>query len=77
MQVQVYAILKDYFETEFAIPGTVGDIGELQARLVQENPAAAEILSVCRFAVHDRFINNDYKLQENDTVVILPPGSGG
>jgi len=38
---------------------------------------AEQLLNSCRFAVEEGFIDNEYKLKENDTVIIIPPASGG
>ena len=77
MKIQVFAMLKDYFEKEFFLPGKVSNIASLKARLVEHNPAAAGVLDICRFAVNDEFIDNNYQFSENDTICILPPASGG
>jgi molybdopterin synthase sulfur carrier subunit len=77
MKVQVFAVLKDHFDKEFEVTGTVKNIEALRTKLREINPACGGILDSCRFAVNDDFIDNDFKLQENDTIVILPPSSGG
>ncbi len=77
MKVKVFASLKDHFDKEFEVGGPVDNMDELRTRLLEINPSAADILNSCRFAVKDAFIDNDYKLQEHDTVIILPPASGG
>ncbi|MEO6000450.1 MAG: MoaD/ThiS family protein [Chitinophagaceae bacterium] len=77
MRVQVFAILKDYFDKEFELHENIHDMPALRERLIQFNPAAAGILNSCRFAVKDEFIDNDFQLAENDTIYIIPPGSGG
>ena len=77
MRVQVFAVLKDYFDKEFELQENIHNMPALMERLVQFNPAASGILNSCRFAVNDEFIDNDFQLQENDTIYIIPPGSGG
>lgn len=77
MKVQVFAILKDYFDKEFQVQETIPNTGVLKERLIRSNPSAAGILDICRFAVEDEFIDDQYQLQENDTIYIIPPGSGG
>jgi molybdopterin synthase sulfur carrier subunit len=77
MKVRVYAVLKDYFEQEFEIAGDIRNTEELMASLVAVNAGAEEILTGCRFAVDEDFIEKDYKLQGHETVIIIPPGSGG
>ena len=77
MNVRVYASLKDYFPQDFSLEGRAANTEELKARLLEMNGEAGKILEACRFAVGTDFIDHDFKLQENDTVIILPPGSGG
>jgi molybdopterin synthase sulfur carrier subunit len=77
MKVHVYAALKDYFQPEFEVEGRVRNIDELIARLLIINDKAGEMLSSCRFAVQEGFIDNAYNLYQNDTIVIIPPSSGG
>jgi molybdopterin synthase sulfur carrier subunit len=77
MKIHVYAGLKDYFTPEFELTGEVRNTEELKSRLLAINGRAEAILSFCRFAVEEGFIDNEFQLKENDTVIIIPPGSGG
>jgi molybdopterin synthase sulfur carrier subunit len=77
MKIHVYAALKDYFTPEFELAGEVRNTDELKTRLLAINGQAEVLLSSCRFAVEEGFIDNDFKLKENDTVIIIPPSSGG
>jgi len=77
MTIQVYAILKDYFNKEFTVDETAGNIEALNNILIERNPAAAAILSGCRYAVNDSFVDNHFQLQPNDSIHIIPPSSGG
>ncbi|MBS1664059.1 MAG: MoaD/ThiS family protein [Bacteroidetes bacterium] len=77
MTIHVYAKLKDYFEPEFELEETIGNTDQLQEALVRINGGASELLSTCRFAVREGFIDNTFKLEEHDIVVIIPPSSGG
>ncbi len=77
MKIHVYAKLKDYFDPEFELEEAIGNTDELQAVLVKINGSASELLSSCRFAVEEGFIDKDFKLKAHDTVVIIPPSSGG
>ncbi|UEG50101.1 MoaD/ThiS family protein [Ferruginibacter lapsinanis] len=77
MKVTVYAVLKDYFDKEFAITEPVGSIAELNEILLQRNAEAKNILPICRFAVNDTFVDNNFELQPNDNIDIIPPSSGG
>ncbi|MBC7915306.1 MAG: MoaD/ThiS family protein [Pyrinomonadaceae bacterium] len=77
MKIEVYAVLKDYFEKEFMVQQSFNDIKALKSFLIDKNPAAAEILNISRFAVDNEFVDNNYSLNKNDSISIMPPSSGG
>jgi molybdopterin synthase sulfur carrier subunit len=77
MKVQVFAGLKEYFDREFELDTNDLTVEELKGTLTQLQPSVTEILSSCRFAVDDSFIDKDYKLKKDDVVSIIPPSSGG
>lgn len=77
MKIEVFAALKDYFDSEFEITSNASSINALKALLVNLQPSAIDILNSCRFAVDDEFIDNDFQLQDSDTISIIPPSSGG
>ena len=77
MKIHVYAGLKDYFEPEFEVNEPVRNTDELKTVLLSYNEKAEAILSSCRFAVEEGFIDNAFALKDNDTIVIIPPASGG
>ncbi len=77
MTIQVYAILKDYFDAALTVDETVNNIEALNHMLIERNPAAAAILAGCRYAVNDTFVDAQFQLQPNDSIHIIPPSSGG
>ncbi len=77
MKIEVYAVLKDYFDKEFSMDAPVSTIAELKEMLIHQNADATTILQLCRFAVNDEFVNNDYELKPDDNIHIIPPSSGG
>jgi molybdopterin converting factor small subunit len=77
MKIYTYAALKDYFDKEFVVDEQFATVQELNNFLTQRNPAAAAILSACRYAVRDNFVTNDFGLSTEDTIHIIPPSSGG
>lgn len=77
VQVQVFAVLKNYFSTEFKLESSALTIEELKSEMEKINPSSKKILQACRFAVNDQFVTQEYKLNEHDKVVVLPPSSGG
>jgi molybdopterin synthase sulfur carrier subunit len=77
MKIQVFAVLKEYFDKEFEVADGIADVAALQTNLTQLNTQAAGILKLCRFAVNDEFVDQDYILTNNDTICVFPPSSGG
>ena len=77
MKIFLYAMLKDYFDHEVWMQEPVRTVEELKDRLLLQNENARDLLDNCRFAVNDRFIDNNYIFQSHDVVSILPPASGG
>jgi hypothetical protein len=77
MKIHVYAGLKDYFLPEFEVTEEVLNTDQLRACLLAINAQAAKLLATCRFAVEDGFIDNTYKLKAHETVIVVPPSSGG
>ena len=77
MTIEVFAVLKDYFDKEFQLQSSAKNIAELKLQLSLQNPEAANVLELCRFAVCDEFVDPDYSINTNDTICIIPPSSGG
>jgi molybdopterin synthase sulfur carrier subunit len=77
MKIQVFAVLKEYFDKEFELGDDIKDIAGLQSHLSGLNTSAEGILQICRFAVHDEFVDQNYTITKNDTICIFPPSSGG
>lgn len=77
MKIQVYAVLKDYFEKEFTLTNSLSNINALRTFLIDKNPEAEQVLNISRFAVENEFVGNDYSLKQHDSISIMPPSSGG
>ena len=77
MTIEVFAVLKDYFDKEFQLQSSAKNIAELKQQLAAQNPEAANVLELCRFAVRDEFVDQNYPLTTHDTISIIPPSSGG
>jgi molybdopterin synthase sulfur carrier subunit len=77
INIQVFAVLKDYFENEFSISVSENSIRGLKVALETKNPEAKKIIPSCRFAFNEQLISDDYKLNNNDKIIVLPPSSGG
>ena len=77
MKVQVFAALKEHFDKEFEVNAQFENTEELRNFLIDLRPETTAILNSCRFAVNDEFVDMNFKLNANDTIVIIPPSSGG
>jgi sulfur-carrier protein len=77
MKVQVFAGLKDYFDPVFEVGQKVQSVDDLKQELIRLEPTSAALLQSCRFAVNDDFVDDDFDLTASDSVIILPPSSGG
>jgi molybdopterin synthase sulfur carrier subunit len=77
IQIQVFAALKDYFKSDFEIIASINTVHELKEELEKLNPRSKKVLQASRFAINENFVSQEYKLNENDKVVVLPPSSGG
>jgi len=77
MRIFVYAGLKDYFLAEFELTEEVLNIEQLKACMLAINDQAAKLLVACRFAVEEGFIDNTYIFKAHETVIVVPPSSGG
>ena len=77
MKIQVFAILKDFFKKEFELKAKITTISDLRRHLSAVNPDAAAVLKLCRFAVQDEFVTDQYQLTGNEHIVVIPPSSGG
>ena len=77
MKIEVYAVLKDYFDKEFSIDAPISTVAELKEMLIHQNADAINVLKLCRFAVNDEFVQDNYELKPDDNIHIIPPSSGG
>lgn len=77
MRIQVFAVLKTFFKKEFELKARINTIAELRTHLRVVNPDAEAILELCRFAVLDEFVTDQYILTGNEHIVVIPPSSGG
>ncbi|HEX8549077.1 MAG TPA: MoaD/ThiS family protein [Cytophagaceae bacterium] len=77
LKLKFFAAMKDYFEEDLEISLSEPNLVELRKDLVSRSPGTQELLSSCRFAVNDNFVNQNHVFSENDLVLVLPPSSGG
>ncbi len=54
-----------------------GRIGELRELLKNRHPDVAGLIDMVRFAVNEEYVKEDYVLEGNEQVAVIPPVSGG
>ncbi len=54
-----------------------GNIRELRELLKKRYPELGNLWDSVRFAVNEEYVDEDYKLSDNDRVAVIPPVSGG
>lgn len=77
MKVEVFAVLKDFYDKRFTVDAALQDIDALKRYLIARNPEAASVLNACRFAVNDELVSSHYNLKADDNISVIPPSSGG
>ncbi|MDX2189720.1 MAG: MoaD/ThiS family protein [Bacteroidota bacterium] len=77
VKIKVFAVLKDYFPEEFEATLEKNTCQGIIEALSQLNPSSASILTSCRFAIGDSFINQSFQIPNQSTLFVIPPSSGG
>ena len=72
-----YGIAKDILASkEMEVEYDVNSVKELKDKLYSDYPDLEKLRSIA-FAVKEEYQADDYQLNENDEVVIIPPVAGG
>ncbi|WP_262248563.1 MoaD/ThiS family protein [Parapedobacter soli] len=77
IKLEFYAALKDHFPAWMEVDDTLKDVRALRKYLVDRDMSASVLLAQCRFAVDDTFVDEGHALRAGDTVLVIPPSSGG
>ncbi|WP_422353920.1 MoaD/ThiS family protein [Roseivirga pacifica] len=75
--VTAFGIAKDILnkkQTEIEYSGTT--VADLRQQLIERFPEFAKLASL-KFAVNTDYVSDDFVLNSNDEVVLIPPVSGG
>ncbi|MBS4041788.1 MAG: MoaD/ThiS family protein [Flavobacteriales bacterium] len=75
MNILLFGILSEYISKEQVPWETFKTVGELELFLRNQFPIIQNI--PIQFAVNQQMVSLDYKLNENDELVLMPPFSGG
>ena len=77
-KLTAFGIAKDILKTNslHLEAAEVNDIGTLKNYLCQHYPEFNKLRKIS-FAVNEEYQDDQFPLQENDEVIILPPVSGG
>ena len=78
IKITAFGIAKDILSTnslDLEVADTVS-IGSLKALLCEQYPAFTKLRKIS-FAVNEEYQKDDFSLQENDEVIVIPPVSGG
>ncbi len=77
VKLRYFSVLKDRLGKEEEILDFSGTIGELRKLLRNRYPEMSELWNNVRFAVNEEYVDDGYKLSDNDRVAVIPPVSGG
>ncbi len=77
MELLFFAALKDHFPQSQKWESGIPTVGDLREQLSTQQPEAAELLRISRFAVNQVIVEDDHALGSSDIVAVLPPSSGG
>ncbi len=78
VKVHVFANLKDYFESNInmEVPENA-TLDNVVQNMITLNPKSEALLSICRIAINDTFVNSVHLLKDDEEVFFIPPSSGG
>ena len=78
IKIICFAGLRKYFGSETSV---LVEPNSNYKKVIEElnkiNPESAEILSSCRIAVNEEFVQFSETLKSEDTLFLIPPSSGG
>ncbi len=75
-RVLYFSILREKLGSEESIEFK-GSVAELKKVLKERHPQVADIIDRVKFAVNEEYVSDDFKLEGDETVAVIPPVSGG
>ncbi|WP_461829280.1 molybdopterin converting factor subunit 1 [Aquifex sp.] len=77
IKVRYFSLVKERLGKEEESLDFAGTVRELKEYLAKKYPHLTDIWESVRFAVNEEYVDDDYKLSDNDRVAVIPPVSGG
>ncbi len=77
VSVRYFSVVKEKVGKQEEELDFSGNVRELKEFLKKRYPELGEIWDSVRFAVNEEYVDEDYKLSDNDKVAVIPPVSGG
>ena len=78
IKIICFAGLRKFFGSETSVfIEQNSSFSKVIEELKKLNPEATEVLSSCRIAVNEEFVNLDELMKSEDTLYLIPPSSGG
>ena len=78
VKIKCFAGLRKFFGSEVTV---LVDQDSCYIKVIEAlqllNPEATEILSSCRIAVNEDFVQLSETMKQEDTLFLIPPSSGG
>lgn len=75
--LKYFAAIKEFFTEKEQLEIEDKTISDLRQILINKNPSCTSVLNSCRFAVDLSFVTDDYLINGNETISIIPPAGGG
>ncbi len=77
VKIRYFSIIKEKLGKQEEELDFSGSVGELKEYLKKRYAELGNVWDSVRFAVNEEYVDEDYKLSDNDRVAVIPPVSGG
>lgn len=76
--IHTFAILKEKMPAKFDVDvGANTKVSGVIESIIAQHPDCLELMTSCRVAINEEFVNRDFKITEGTNLYLLPPSSGG
>ena len=77
VKVKYFSIVKERIGKNEENLSFSGSVKEFREFLKKRYPELGDVWDSVRFAVNEEYVDEDFKLSDNDNVAVIPPVSGG